>query len=370
MLGCTESHRPSIDMQIIAKGNILNVEQQLQLCKPFDNNDIRKVLFSIPSHKSPGLDGFNSGFYKSCWEDIGPLVCNAIQEFFEKGSLPSFYGKTKLILLPKIPNPVKPSDFKPISCCNIIYKCITKLLCLRLKEVLPHIIDAGQGAFVKGRELLFNVLLCQDIVRGYHRLHTPPCCIMKVDLHKAFDSVHWEFIKELLHALHFPPLFVKWIMNCISQVQFAINVNGLQGNWFRGKRGLKQGDPLSPLLFVMTMDYLSRLFKNASSQPEFVFHPHCKKMNLTHLMFADDLIIFCKAIPSSIQLLMNAFNAFTGCTGLKANMEKSSIIFVEIALIFSKHAWISQGLKKVSFHSDIWDSQLHQVDCPKENATP
>ena len=327
MLGSKDAHRTPIDMQIIDKGNTLNVEQQLNLCKPFDNNDIKQVLFSIPSHKSPGPDGFNSGFFQSCWDDIGPLVCNAIQEFFERGLLPSFYGKTKIILLPKVPNPVKPSDFRPISCCNIIYKCITKLLCTRLKEVLPHLIDAGQGAFVKGRELLFNVLICQDIVRGYQRLHTPPCCVMKVDLHKAFDSIHWDFVQEMLLALKFPPLFVKWTMNCISQVQFAINVNGQQGDWFRGKRGLKQGDPLSPLLFVMSMDYLSRLFKHASSQPGFGYHPHCKKMALTHLMFADDLIIFCKAEPTSIQLLMNAFNTFTRSTGLKANLDKSSMIF-------------------------------------------
>ena len=116
-------------------------------------------------------------------------------------------------------------------------------------------------------------------------------------------------------------------MKCISQVQFAISVNGQQGERFRGRRGLKQGDPLSPLLFVISMEYLSRLFKHASTQSGFVFHPHCRKMALTHLMFADDLIVFCKAIPSSIQLLMNAFHAFTSCAGLKANLDKSSIIF-------------------------------------------
>ena len=121
-----------------------------------------------------------------------------------KGHLPSFYGQTKLVLLPKVPNPERAKDFRPISCCNIIYKCITKLMCNRLKEVLPYIIDVGYGAFVKGREQLFNVLLCQDLGRGYKKKHTPPSCIMKVDLWKAFDSVYWDFIKELLNAIKFP----------------------------------------------------------------------------------------------------------------------------------------------------------------------
>jgi len=307
-------------------GGSLTIEQQLMLCQPFPDSDIKKMLFSIPNHKSPSPDGYNSGFYKACWDDIGPLVCSAIHEFLAEGHLPSFYGQTKLVVLPKVPNPDKPTDFRPISCCNVIYKCITKLLCNRLKEVFPHITDTGQGAFVKGRELLFNVMLCQDIVRGYHRKHTPSC-IMKVDLHKAFDSVHWDFIKEILYALKFPPTFVQWIMRCISPVQFAININGQQGEWFKGEKGLKHGDPLSPLLFVLTMEYLSRLFKHASTQQGFEYHHHCKRMGMTHLMFTDDLIIFCKANPTSLHLLMNAFHVFTRSTGLKANLDKSNIVF-------------------------------------------
>ena len=114
-----------------------------------------------------------SGFYKVIWEDIGPLVCSVIQEFFLGGHLPSFFGQTKLILLTKVPNPERAKDFRPISCYNVVYKCITKLIYNRLKEVLPHIIDAVQGAFVQGRKLLYNVLLCQDMARGYTRKHTP-----------------------------------------------------------------------------------------------------------------------------------------------------------------------------------------------------
>ncbi|KAJ8419740.1 hypothetical protein Cgig2_015758 [Carnegiea gigantea] len=218
LLGTMEHHRTHIDLQVMELGNGLTIEQQIMLCQPFKDSEIKKVLFSIPNHKSPSPDGYNSGVYKACWEDIDPLVCSAIKEFFTKGTLPSFYRQTKLVLLPKVPNPERVNDLRPISCCNIIYKCITKLLYNRIKEVLPHIIDAGQGAFVKGKELLFNVLLCQDLARGYQRKHTPPSCIMKVDLHKGFDSVHWEFIKELLNALRFPILFTQWIMRCITLV--------------------------------------------------------------------------------------------------------------------------------------------------------
>ena len=147
---------------------------------------------------------------------------------------------------------------------------------MRLKEVLPFIINEGQGAFVHGRELLFNVLLCQDITRGYNRKVLPPSCIVKVDLHKAFDSVHWAFLQEWLKALKFPPLFIKWVMNCITSVKFTINTNGKQGAFFKGKRGLKQGDPISPLLLVMSMEYSLGFLKGQAHRQGFNSTPNVR----------------------------------------------------------------------------------------------
>jgi len=160
------------------------------MCSPFTYQDIKLAIFSIPNVKSPGPDGFSSGFFKSTWSTTGPLVCSAVHHFFWTSSMPLSLGHTKLLLLPKVPNPSQVKDFHPISCCTVIYKCIAKLLCGRLKEVLPHLIHQAQGAFIKDRELLSNVLICQDIVRGYARQHISPRCLMKIDLHKAFDSVH------------------------------------------------------------------------------------------------------------------------------------------------------------------------------------
>ena len=205
LLGQQESQRIHIDPHVIAYGHTLSIEQQISLCKPFKEIEIKQALFSIPSFKSPGPDGFNSGFYRASWLHTGSLVRQAAQEFFLKGKIPSFYGETKLVMLPKINNPEKAADFRPISCYNVIYKTITKLICSRLKEVLPSIISEGQGAFVIGRELLFNLLLCPDLARGYTRKVSLPCCLMKVDLHKAFDSVQWDFLIDWLNALKFPP---------------------------------------------------------------------------------------------------------------------------------------------------------------------
>jgi len=146
--------------------------------------------FSILNHKSPGPDGFSSGFYKHAWNQIGPLVCRVVNQFFKTGNLPRHFGETKLLVLPKVPRPKNAMEFRPISYCNVLYKGISKLLCLRLKQVLPHLIDPSQAAFVPGWEILYNILICQDIARGYQRQHISPRCILKMDLHKAFDSIH------------------------------------------------------------------------------------------------------------------------------------------------------------------------------------
>ena len=110
MLGRQEQHTSSIDQEIVQLGQTLSLDQQLQLCQPFTDNDIKQAIFSIPNHKSPGPDGFNSGFYKACWDIIGPLVYTAIHEFFENGKLPRFYGETRIVLLPKMEHPEKRSD--------------------------------------------------------------------------------------------------------------------------------------------------------------------------------------------------------------------------------------------------------------------
>ena len=179
-----------MNMQVIQLGPTLKCEDQIGLCNQFSSKDIKDALFSIPSIKSPGPDRFNSGFFKAAWGTIGPLVCSTIQEFFHTRVMPSYISATKLIVLPKVPNLQSATNFKPISYYNTIYKSITKLLSQMIKTILPHLIDPSQGAFIKGRELLYNVLICQDIARGYQRKGISLRCILIINLKKAFNSVH------------------------------------------------------------------------------------------------------------------------------------------------------------------------------------
>ncbi|XP_075086065.1 secreted RxLR effector protein 78-like [Nicotiana tabacum] len=165
------------------------------------------------------------------------------------------------------------------------------MICTRLKPAVSHIVADNQSAFVQGRSMMHNVLICHDLLKHYNR-KTTPRCLMKIDLRKAYDMVSWEFLEEALRGYGFPDKFIHWIMVCVSTTMFTIKVNGEGHGYFAGKRGLRQGDPISPLLFVIIMEHLSRTLKTISRLPYFRFYPICKEIKLTHLIFADDLMIF------------------------------------------------------------------------------
>ena len=170
------------------------------------DDEIKATLFSIHSNKAPGPDGFNAFFFKHCWNTVGPLVLKAIKEFFNTGEILKESNSTIITLIPKVPNPSAMTEFRPISCCNTIYKCISKLIANRLQTVLPLLIGESQSAFIKGRNISDNVLLAQDLLRDYHKRSGKPRMAAKVDLMKAYDTVNWGFLFDLLQVLHFPLL--------------------------------------------------------------------------------------------------------------------------------------------------------------------
>ena len=200
-------------------------------------------------------------------------------------------NSTAIALIPKSANVNKMTDFRPISLLNIPYKCISKILADRMKLVLPDLIDQSQSAFIKGRSISDNILLAQELFRGYGRETGTSKCALKLDLHKAFDSVDWNFIISMLLKLKFPPLFVTWIKACITTTMFSVKVNGVISGYFKGAKGLRQGDPLSPYLFTIAMNALSTLLNDKPAG--FKHHWRCKDLGITHLLFADDVLLFC-----------------------------------------------------------------------------
>ncbi|XP_021739498.1 uncharacterized protein LOC110705886 [Chenopodium quinoa] len=283
-----------------AAGPILDDVQHLSLCRGFTEEDVRSVVWSIEDDKAPGPDGFSSKFFKNAWGVVKNEVCKAVLGFFEHGQLLKQVNATTLTLVPKLDNATRVTQFRPITCCNVLYKIISKMLCERFKE---------------------------DMLKEYNNKRKSPRCTIKVDLRKAYDSVHWSFIHDMLQTLNFPSRFISWVMECVTSPSFSIMINGGLNGFFKGKKGIRQGDPMSPLVFVIVMEYLSRLLKKVVAKRGFRFHRRCKSLTLNHLIFVDDLMLFSYADKKSISLLVRALKAFEGCSSLQANADKSAIYF-------------------------------------------
>ena len=232
--------------------------------KEVTEEEVKKVLFEMPANKAPGPDGYTTEFFKSAWPVIGKDFITAILSFFIKGFLPKGVNTTILALIPKKEDAKVMKDYRPISCCNVLYKVISKILANGLKALLPEIISPNQTAFIKNRLLMENVLLASEIVKDYHKDDTSPRCAMKIDISKAFDSVQWPFLLNTLKAMRFPEKYIHWIRLCISTATFSVQVNGELTGFFDSKRGLRQDCALSPYLFVICMNVLSQQINNAA----------------------------------------------------------------------------------------------------------
>lgn len=129
----------------------------------------------------------------------------------------------------------------------MLLKVITKIIAQRLKKVLSRLVNEVQGAFVESRLMQHNIFLCQELLSNYGRHGIAPRCALKVNIQKAYDSVHWEFLEAVLRGMGFPAQFIQWVMLCVTTPKYSIVINGALEGFFEGKRGIRQGDPLSPL---------------------------------------------------------------------------------------------------------------------------
>ena len=197
----------------------------------------------------------------------------------------------------------------------------------RIKVVLHDLIDPVQSAFVLGRRIADYIFLSQELMRGYHRSSPSPRCALKVDIMKAYDNVRWEFVLDVLSAMGFPPNIILWIKACMTSPTYTICINGSLHGYFRGERGLRQGDPMSPYLFVIVMEILSRILAEKASHPDFKFHWRCEKTKIVNLCFADDLMIFYKGDVFTVQSIKTGLEEFESLSGLSPSPNKSHIFF-------------------------------------------
>lgn len=301
--------------------------QQNYLKRDVTAAEVKATLFAMPLSKSPGPDGYCVEFIRASWDIVGEDIILAVREFFRNGKLLKDMNTTAIALIPKKPEACSLTDYRPISCCNVVYKLISKIIANRLKPILTECVSPNQAAFLKGRSLGENVLLATELIKDYNKSSCLKSAMIKIDIRKAFDTVCWDFVIKVLQAQHFPPMFITWVTECISSPRFSVAINGELAGFFEGKKGLRQGDSISPYLFIMLMEVLSRLLDKAEAVGSYRLHPLCVSPKLTHLLFADDLLVFSDGSWGSTTGIKRVMDQFKDWSGLVTNESKSEIFY-------------------------------------------
>ncbi|KAA3464882.1 LINE-1 reverse transcriptase isogeny [Gossypium australe] len=281
--------------------------------------------------KAPGSDGFHAHFFQSQWDIIGNDICNWVKGVFAGQMIDQDLNNTLVILIPKKECLEDFSQFRPISLCSVLYKLVIKVIANRFKLVFPNIISQEQAGFIASRNIMDNIILAQEVIHSIRcKRNGKNWVAIKLDLEKAYDRVNWEFINAFLMAVGVPEFLRKVIMSAISSSSMQILWNGVPTQKFKPARGIRQGCPLSPYLFVLCMDWLGHLIKSNIDIGR--WEPVKLSRSgpaISHLFFADDLVIFCKAHIDQARLLKSILDQFCDVSGHKISTRKSNIYFAK-----------------------------------------
>ncbi|GKB78030.1 RNA-directed DNA polymerase, eukaryota, reverse transcriptase zinc-binding domain protein, partial [Tanacetum coccineum] len=248
----------------------LDADSSLEMIKPVTDDEIKEAIFSIDDNKASGPDGYTSKFFKASWSVVGPDVCCAVKEFFVTVKMLGELNATLISLIPKVSTPAKVTDYRPITCCNVVYKTISKVITNRFKFVLDDLVEANQSAFIPGMLISDNVLLAQEFMKGYN----------------------WDI----------------GVRNCAFK-----------------------GDPISPYLFTLVMKVLNLMIKRQIRRDRrFKFHSGCQKLKISSLYFADDLLMLCHGDMISSSILRRGLDEFSMSSGLYPSMSQSNAFFCNI----------------------------------------
>ena len=248
------------------------------LIRPFTFDEFELAVKLMHLDKALGPDGLNPAFFQFFWSVMGKEIFNACSSWLDKKELPANLNDTLLALIPKCESPTTMRDLRPIALCNVLYKIIAKVLANILKTILPHTISDTKSAFVPGRSILDNVIVAFEMLHSIKKKVKGKVgkVTLKLDISKAYNRVSWEFI-----------------MMCVSTVTYIVLVNGQEVGPIVLERGLQQGNPLSPYLFILCVEGLSSLIEAAENRGE--IHG-CKVSRgapiISHLFFADDSFLF------------------------------------------------------------------------------
>jgi hypothetical protein len=287
---------------------------------------MKNAVFSLNKDSAPGPDGVGAFFYQSYWAIIHQDVVNDVLQFFISGWIMPNYNSNTLILIAKTSNADSIDQFRPIALANFKFKIISKVLADRLANIMPTIISKKQRGFIQGRNIEDCICLASEAINLLNKKAFGGNVALKIDISKAFDTLDWSFLLKVLKQFGFNSQFCQWIKVILSSANLSISINGTLHNFFKCTRGVRQGDPISPLLFFLAEEVLSRGISKLVSDGRLDLIKATRNTQVpSHCLYADDIMLFCNGKMSSLNALKDLFVRYANCSGQVINAAKSTI---------------------------------------------
>ncbi len=291
---------------------------------PITHEELKKVLKNSKNGKSPGSDGFGYEFYKMFFKNLSWFLLRSINYAYENGTLSVTQRYGIITLLPKGDKPRQfLKNWRPISLLNVSYKLASACIAERIKSCLCYIINENQKGFITGRYIGENIRLMYDLMFLTETMNIPGMLLL-IDFEKAFDSVSHTFLKKILKNFNFGPSIQKWVQLFYNQASSSVLVNGFLSESFTVQRGCRQGDSLSPYLFLLCAEVLGLMIRN---------NKNIKGISIDNVeyklsQYADDTVLFLDGSEESMSTAFHTLDIFANVSGLKVNIEKTQAVWI------------------------------------------
>lgn len=302
-------------------------DRRAELVDPFTTEEVQKAIAGLNAEGAPGPDGIPVFFYTEFWGTVGPDVMETLDRFHRGVCNMDRLNRSYVVLIPKINGAAEVRDFRPISLSNSIYLIIAKVLANRLRRFMDNLISPFQSAFIPGRQMTDSAVIAGEVIAAWQRNATEGF-LWKVDFAKAYDTLDWRFLWVVLRRRGFPPIWIKWMKLCVKTHSFAILVEGQPvGGWISPQRGVRQGCPLAPLLFILAADVLAICTNRVCARGLLrgFQTPSCQQ-GIPLLQYADDTMFLMEGSSAAAAKVSMLMEIFSDLSGLKLNRAKSSVI--------------------------------------------
>ena len=300
----------------------------IRLKAPFSLEEVKKAVWACGGDNTPGPGGLTFKLLKKYWNTIAGDIMNFVRHFDESGTLGKGCNSSCITLAPKIKDPTVLIEFRPISLIGCMYKIISKVLATRIKDVIGMMVGEVQSAYVDGRSILDGPLIVNELC-GWAKSARKKIMLFKVDFDNAFDSINWEYLDSILTQMGFGVKWRSWIRGCLASSKASVSVNGSLTKEFNISKGVRQGDPLSPFLFIIAMEGLNAAMKTAVDKGIFkgIQVPGAGPL-ISHIFYADDALFVREWSKGNLKNLAAILKCFHVASGLKVNFRKSKVFGV------------------------------------------